>query len=232
VNSYLVNIGKFVYHKLTYKASHSKYLCPQNHILIYAGNHHTCDGLWQQARKGDTKAFEQLYASTVVALSNQAFRILKDREQAKDIIQDVFISLYLRRDEIAADVNINGYLNNAVKYKVSNLLRNKLLQENHHQVLIRQAYQQEVVQPVQLEQHELKNQIARSINTLPQKCREVFMLSYYGNMGYKAIAQEMGISVKTVEKHMSKALQVLRRELKAAHRLGMLFITLSVCAGI
>lgn len=58
------------------------------------------------------------------------------------------------------------------------------------------------------------------------------MLSYYANMGYKAIAQEMGISVKTVEKHMSKALQVLRRELKAEHRLGMLFIAMSVYAGI
>lgn len=169
-----------------------------------------------------------MYDATVVTLSNHAYRILKDREQVKDIIQDVFTSLYLRRDEIAADVNISGYLNNAVKYKVSNLLRNKLLQENHHQVLIRQAYQQEVVQPIQLEQSELKNQIARSINTLPQKCREVFMLSYYGNMGYKAIAQEMGISVKTVEKHMSKALQVLRRELRTAHPLGALLVAIFI----
>lgn len=172
-----------------------------------------------------------MYRATVISLSNQAFRILKDREQVKDIIQDIFTSLYLRRDELPGDVNISGYLNNAVKYKVSNQLRNKLLKENHHQVLIRQAHQQEVVQPVQLEQHELKNRIARSINTLPQKCKEVFMLNYYGNMSYKTIAQEMGISVKTVEKHMSKALQVLRRELKEEHYLGMLLITVSICTG-
>ncbi len=173
-----------------------------------------------------------MYQATVVSLSNQAFRILKDREQVKDIIQDVFTSLYLRRDELPGDVNISGYLNNAVKYKVSNQLRNKLLKENHHQVLIRQAHQQEVAQPVQLEQHELKTRIARSINTLPQKCREVFMLSYYDNLGYKAIAQEMGISVKTVEKHMSKALQVLRRELKEEHYLGMLLVAMSVYTGL
>ncbi|WP_235015957.1 RNA polymerase sigma-70 factor [Chitinophaga ginsengisegetis] len=157
--------------------------------------------------------------------------MLKDREQVKDIIQDIFTSLYLRRDELPGDVNISGYLNNAVKYKVSNQLRNKLLKENHHQVLIRQAHQQEVVQPVQLEQHELKNRIARSINTLPQKCKEVFMLNYYGNMSYKTIAQEMGISVKTVEKHMSKALQVLRRELKEEHYLGILLVAVSICTG-
>ncbi|MEI3797751.1 RNA polymerase sigma-70 factor, ECF subfamily [Chitinophaga ginsengisegetis] len=192
---------------------------------------HTCDNLWQQARSGDTKAFELLYRATVISLSNQAFRILKDREQVKDIIQDIFTSLYLRRDELPGDVNISGYLNNAVKYKVSNQLRNKLLKENHHQVLIRQAHQQEVVQPVQLEQHELKNRIARSINTLPQKCKEVFMLNYYGNMSYKTIAQEMGISVKTVEKHMSKALQVLRRELKEEHYLGILLVAVSICTG-
>ncbi|HEY8955799.1 RNA polymerase sigma-70 factor [Chitinophaga sp.] len=192
---------------------------------------HTCDSLWQQAKSGDTKAFERLYQATVIALGNQAFRILKDREQVKDIIQDVFTSLYLRRDELPGDVNISGYLNNAVKYKVSNQLRNKLLKENHHQVLIRQAHQQEMVQPVQLEQHELKTRIARSLNTLPQKCREVFMLSYYDNLGYKAIAQEMGISVKTVEKHMSKALQVLRRELKEEHYFGLLLIAVSIYTG-
>lgn len=210
----------------------SRYLCCQNQTPICSTGQHTCDTLWQQARSGDTKAFEGLYQATVTALSNQAFRILKDREQVKDIIQDVFTSLYLRRDELPGDVNISGYLNNAVKYKVSNQLRNKLLKENHHQMLLRQAHQQEVAQPVQLEQQELKTRIARSINTLPQKCREVFMLSYYDNLGYKAIAQEMGISVKTVEKHMSKALQVLRRELKEEHYIGMLLVAMSVCNGL
>ncbi|NLR61122.1 RNA polymerase sigma-70 factor [Chitinophaga polysaccharea] len=168
-----------------------------------------------------------LYRELVIVLSNQAFRVLKDREQVKDIIQEVFISLYTRRDELPEAVNIVGYLNNAVKYKVSNQLRNQLLKENHHQALIRQAHQQEAAPTVHLEQYELKNKIARSINILPQKCREVFMLSYYGNMGYKAIAQEMGISVKTVEKHMSKALQVLRRELKEEHYLSMLLVAAS-----
>lgn len=161
-------------------------------------------------------------------LSNQAFRILKDREQTKDIIQEVFISLYLKRAELSGEININGYLSNAVKYKVSNILRDKLVKENHHQVLLKQAHQQEAVPPAALEQSELKKQIAQSIHTLPQKCREVFMLNYYGNLGYKAIAREMGISVKTVEKHMSKALQVLRKELKEEHYMGMLVIAVTI----
>ncbi|CAL1520130.1 RNA polymerase sigma-70 factor [Chitinophaga sp. MM2321] len=185
--------------------------------------------MWQQAKNGDTTAFEALYRATVATLSNQAFRILKDREQTKDIIQDVFISLYIKRDELPADVNISGYLSNAVKYKVSNILRDRLVKENHHQVLLKQGHQQEAISPTALEHNELKKQIAQSISTLPYKCREVFMLNYYGNLGYKAIAQEMGISVKTVEKHMSKALQVLRKELKEEYYLGALLLAVSIC---
>ncbi|MCW3467593.1 RNA polymerase sigma factor [Chitinophaga nivalis] len=184
--------------------------------------------MWQQAQQGDTTAFELLYKATVPLLSKQAYRILQDQEQTKDVIQDVFISLFLKRKTLPANTNITGYLSNAVKYKVSNILRNKLVQEGHHQELLKQAHQREATPPQTLEQHELKKQIAHSINTLPQKCREVFMLNYYGNLPYKDIAQEMGISVKTVEKHMSKALQVLRKELKETYYPGVFLLLMSM----
>lgn len=182
------------------------------------------EGLWQQARNGDRRAFEALYHLHAEALAGQALRILRDREQAKDILQEVFISLYLKREDLPGDLNVGGYLSNAVKYKVSNALRNKLVQESHHQVIVKEGYQSDIQPAVSLERNELKQQIDQSIHTLPQKCRQVFVLSYYGNLGYKAIAAELGISVKTVEKHMSKALQALRRELKAEHYVGMLAI--------
>jgi RNA polymerase sigma-70 factor (ECF subfamily) len=69
-------------------------------------------------------------------------------------------------------------------------------------------------QPFPYEHTELKNRIRESINTLPEKCRQAFMLNHYDSMSYKDVAAEMGISIKTVEKHIGKALQVLRRELK------------------
>jgi RNA polymerase sigma-70 factor (ECF subfamily) len=187
---------------------------------------HTESGLWQRARNGDRRAFEALYNLHAAALANQALRILRDREQAKDILQEVFISLYVKREELPDTLNVGGYLSNAVKYKVSNALRNKLVQESHHQIIVKEGYQPEIQPAVSLERNELKQQIDQSIHTLPQKCRQVFMLNYYGNLGYKAIAAELGISVKTVEKHMGKALQALRRELKAEHYVGIVVIGL------
>jgi RNA polymerase sigma-70 factor (ECF subfamily) len=73
---------------------------------------------------------------------------------------------------------------------------------------------EELSQPFPYENTELKNRIRAGIDTLPEKCRQAFMLNHYGSMSYKDIAREMGISVKTVEKHIGKALQVLRREMK------------------
>ncbi|WP_158563322.1 RNA polymerase sigma-70 factor [Chitinophaga silvatica] len=181
--------------------------------------------MWQLAKAGNDKAFELLYTSTATFLANQAFRVIKDREQAKDILQDVFISLYLKRETIPTDTNILGYLCNAIKYKTSNALRNEMVKGQHHQNLLLQAHQQEALQPQVYERSALRKEIDKSIHTLPQKCREVFMLNYYGNLGYKAIAKEMGISVKTVEKHMSKALQVLRRDLKEEHVAGLIVMS-------
>jgi RNA polymerase sigma-70 factor (ECF subfamily) len=184
--------------------------------------------LWRLSKQGDDKSFELLYTSTAAFLANQAFRVLKDRELAKDILQDVFVSLYLKRDTLDADINILGYLTNAVKYQTSNALRKAMVKEAHHQTLLLHAHRQEAAQPMAPERSALRREIDKSIHTLPQKCREVFMLSYYGNLGYKAIAKEMGISVKTVEKHMSKALQALRRDLKEEHVAGLMVVTLTM----
>lgn len=152
---------------------------------------------------------------------------MKDEEVVKDIVQDVFVSLYIKRQELPADINVIGYLSNAVKYKVSTWLRDKLAKAPHHLTLLRQQQQAELTQPDVYDRRALQQQIRAGIDTLPEKCRQAFVLNHYEHLSYKAIAQEMGISVKTVEKHISKALQVLRRELNEEQyvRLFILFLS-------
>jgi RNA polymerase sigma-70 factor (family 1) len=181
-------------------------------IAILSSSNHTCNQLWRAIQAGDHEAFEQLYQTTVIHLTNQAYSILKDRDLVKDILQDVFVSLYTKRNELPADMNVMGYLNNAVKYKVSTVMRDRLSRENHHLSILK-TEEGSFLQSFPYENTELKKQIRAGIDTLPEKCRQAFMLNHYGSLGYKAIALEMGISVKTVEKHISKALQVLRKEL-------------------
>lgn len=158
-------------------------------------------------------------------LTNQAYKVVRDEEAVKDMLQDVFVSLYMRRLELPEDINIMGYLSNAIKYKVSSYIRDKLSKEPHHQALLYREQQRELFQPDAYERKALSQQIQAGIDGLPEKCRQAFMLNHYDHLSYKAIALEMGISVKTVEKHISKALQVLRKELREEHYIG-LFITL------
>lgn len=165
-------------------------------------------------QQGNKEAFELLYNKTVSHLTNHAYRIIKDEEQVKDILQDVYVSLYTKKDKLPADLNVMGYLYNAVKYKVSTILRDKLSRESYHIHLLKQVNLSKSSQPDLYEKTELSNQIKAGIYMLPEKCREAFILSHYDNLTYKAIAHKMGISVKTVEKHISKALHFLRKELK------------------
>jgi RNA polymerase sigma-70 factor (ECF subfamily) len=169
--------------------------------------------LWQAIQGDDKKAFEQLYRQTVLPLSKLAYGLLRDKELSRDILQDIFASLYIRRHELPADLNVGGYLNNAVKYKASTLLRDKLARESHHVYLLKKEQEAELLQPNAYEHTALKKRIRAGIESLPEKCRQAFMMNHYGSLSYKAIASEMGISVKTVEKHISKALQLLRKEL-------------------
>lgn len=164
-------------------------------------------------QQGDKEAFELLYNKTVMPLTNHAYKIVKDEEVVKDILQDVYVSLYTKKEKLPADLNVPGYLYNAVKYKVSTILRDKLSRESHHLHLLKQAKWAELSQPDPYEKAELSNQIRDGIYILPKKCRQAFILNHYDNLTYKDIALKMGISVKTVEKHISKALYILRKEL-------------------
>lgn len=194
---------------------------------ICNSSNYICHQLWAALQQGDENAFKLLYDNTVISLTNQAYKIIKDKEIVKDILQDVFVTLYMRRNELPAEMNIIGYLTNAVKYKVSTQLRDQLSRNTHHSTILQAELRASLAQSFPYENNELKNRIRASIETLPEKCRQAFMLNHYGSMSYKDIAHEMGISVKTVEKHIGKALQVLRNELKSEKlvSIGVLLIS-------
>lgn len=169
---------------------------------------------WIAVQQGDREAFERLYTKTVLQLTNHTYKIIKDEDLVKDILQEVYVSLYTKRNSLPSDLNVIGYLQNAVKYKVSTILRDRLSRETHHVHLLRQTQLMEASQPAPYEATELSSQIKAGINLLPEKCREAFILSHFDELNYKAVAERMGISVKTVEKHVSKALHILRNELR------------------
>lgn len=169
--------------------------------------------MWRQTQHGDHRSFRLLYERAIVPLTNRVYRILGDADLTKDILQEVFISLYQKRAELPADLNVMGYLQNAVKYKISNTLRDRLSRAGHEEELSKRYMSVQTDHGHVYEKKELGRRIGARLASLPEKCRQAFMLSHFGDLSYKAVANEMGISVKTVEKHVSKALRVLRKEL-------------------
>lgn len=138
-----------------------------------------------------------------------AAKIINDSEEAKNIIHEVFISLWEKFDQLPSDTNYKSYLYTATRNRCLNHLRDK-----KKQVSLDHAMQLKTSEEDSMGLSELEAQIALVINDLPEKCRQVFEMNRRDGLKYSEIAEKLGISVKTVEAQMSKALNSLRVHLK------------------
>jgi RNA polymerase sigma-70 factor (ECF subfamily) len=125
----------------------------------------------------------------------------------------VFIKLWEKRDEINPALSIKSYLFTATKNRCLNYIRdNNKFRSN---ILDLDCGNIDIVnEDDHLEEQELKDRIDKSLAKLPDKCRLVFRMSRYQGLKYKEIASQLDIAQKTVEAHMSKAMRILREELK------------------
>ncbi len=155
--------------------------------------------------------FRELYIRYALQLTNQAYRIVMDEEQAKDLVQEVFLQLYLKAETLPEDLNPGAYLNTSIRNRSLNILRDKRLQQQHHRHLAMEMREQEK-KPL-FETLELRMQLNSSMNALQGKSRDVFFLRHYENKSHREIAHIMGISPRTVEKHISKAVHQMREDL-------------------
>lgn len=138
-------------------------------------------------------------------------------DEAKNLVHEVFISLWEKFDTLPGDTNFKSYLYTATRNRCLNYIR-----DNKKVVRLDSAhYEGTTSESNTLEVKELERAIELAINTLPEKCRMVFEMSRYEELKYAQIAQKMNISVKTVEAQMTKALGLLKKEL--ARFLSLLF---------
>ena len=160
----------------------------------------------------DITTLEQLFFRFHKVLCNFANNIVNDRNNAEDIVQDVFLNLWKNRDSIDWESPMKGYLYKATYNGALNWL------EKNKRVV---RYDEKIGEPnanvveLSLDADELQQRIEQAINTLPPKCKAIFVLNRHEEMKYKQIAEHLNISIKTVETQMSIALDKLRKELKA-----------------
>lgn len=164
------------------------------------------------SRIGDEAAFEQIFRQFHVALCRYALTILKDSENAEEIVQDVFLKIWEKRESLVITVSIKSYLYRAVHNSCLNLLDKKKKEIRMDEAPLKIVHQSAA--PVaDLQSKELEKAIADAMNKLPEQCRKVFELSRFGELKYSEIAGVLGISVKTVENQMGKALRIMREQL-------------------
>ncbi len=168
---------------------------------------HTDAELLSLMQNDDEGAFTEIYERYWQALLRTAYHILQDKEAARDTVQQVFISLWQRR----AETNIkylSAYLRQATRFAVFKAIREQRHSKDFYERLSQMTVDIVTDDPLLFkEQQQLLNNL---IDSLPEDCRQAFLLSREENMTYRQIATLLGISPKTVEKRISRSLQYLR----------------------
>ena len=170
-------------------------------------------------KAGKKKAFESVYLEFFDMLFHLASGYIGNRERARELVQDAFMKLWERREEIHNNTNIKNYLYTITKNSCLNYLREQeIIARNNRDYLIPELkYRQEALQAFGdsfSDVESLLSVVEEAIDRLPENIRTTFKMNRYDNLTYQEIATRLDISPKTVEARISKALKLLRGDLK------------------
>ncbi len=163
--------------------------------------------------EGDHVAYAQIYTRYKYILYAHAVNKTRDREEAMDIIQEVFTYLWFKHKVIHFSGNLSGYLYGAVRHAILNKITRKQVQEKYFASLKTFSEQDNVVTDQRIIENQFREYIEKEIAMLPPKMREVFELSRKEYLSHKEIACRLEIAEQTVSKQITNALRILRVKL-------------------
>lgn len=168
--------------------------------------------LYALLKQGDESAYYQLFERLWEKLYSMAFKILKHKENAKDVVQEIFLSFWEKRATSQIE-NVEAYLIRSAKFAGL-----KLLRDDHFKGTEEVGEWTGLAQPQQdaLEYQEFEEQVLTVIDQLPDRCKQVFKLSREQQLTNAEIAEKLNLSQRTVETHISNALKRLRKNLPNA----------------
>lgn len=164
-------------------------------------------------KTGDLMAFNEIYKRFSKLLYIYARKIVKDKDQAEDLVQDVFLSLWNKAEGLELKSSLSSYLYSAVRYKFFDLVSRQKIRADY--VAKFQFFIDRGVCSTDdyINEKELALQVEKQITKLPNKMREVFELSRNAGLSHRQIAEKMDLSEKTVRNHINHALRILRFKL-------------------
>jgi RNA polymerase sigma-70 factor (ECF subfamily) len=167
--------------------------------------------LLQLIAMSNSEAFSLLYRRYWEELFVTAARALRDKEGAEDIVQDVFLSLWNRRHELTVEGSLAAYLHTSVRYKAIQYIEKNITRRDYLALLADISVN--TLPPnaeVNLQVEELQKTISNTIEKMPPKMQQVYILSRQEQLSHKEIAEQLIVSAETVKKHIQHALQLIK----------------------
>ena len=164
-------------------------------------------------RQGQESAFEQMFRTYYERLCRYAHTLLKDADEAEEMVQTVFLTIWEKHADLEITLSLKAYLYRAVHNHCLNRIKHYGVRENHREYsLYVQADGYDSVTEA-IHANELEERIERAVSKLPEQCQVVFRMSRFEELKYQEIADQLGLSVKTIENQIGKALRIMRQEL-------------------
>lgn len=165
-------------------------------------------------KEGDESAFEMIFKSHYQPLCNYAYSFLLDRDEAEEMVQATFLNVWEKKGSITIETSLKSYLYRAVRNSCLNAIKHAKIKKKHADESLStldssyESVSQTVISA------ELDQKIGDALMQLPEQCRLVFKMSRFEELKYAEIAEQLNISIKTVENQIGKALKIMREQLK------------------
>ena len=174
------------------------------------------DELFDHIRNDDQKAFERFFSIYFPRLNDFANKVVRDDDISQDIVQEVFLKVWDKRAQIQT-INIEAFLFRLVRNRCIDYIKylrvvNNRIDKIRISSKVEELYRIDFIgdEPYLLIEEELNAKIEKTIQSLPERCREVFILSRKDGLKNKEIAEKLDISIKNVERHLKRALNSFR----------------------
>ena len=165
---------------------------------------------WQRMKAGDQLALKSVFQMHYAPLCRFAMQWTADKDESEEIVQKLFVDIWEKRNELSIELTLKSYLFAAVRNRCLNYIKHKKVVALHQRNARHESPQ--LLEISNLD--EVSKSLEEAIQSLPEQCQRVFRLVKMDGKKYAEVAEELDISIKTIENHMTKALRVLRIQMR------------------
>ncbi len=184
--------------------------------------------LVMKMKKGDMKAFQELFVTYGERLYEFSFSYLKDSFVAEEIVQDVFLRIWEMREDIDEDRSFKSFIYQMTVNKVFNYMKHQVVRQKYEKYVLNSNLSFDDSPDTQLQLSELDERIRSLLLKIPEQQRNVFKMSRMGGMSNPEIAGKLNLSIRTVENQIYRTTKFLKEHLKGEY----LFILFCLCHGV